>query len=127
MDDLGAGLAVLTALAILCFYAARLFMPLPIFGTDEGSCLARALFSQASIARNPLVAEVTNGALLSVIRMSARLGGDYIVADRLLNSAAYLGGLLLLLRVTAARLPFRTQLAFLDPLHPTASSPRIEI
>ena len=112
-DYLAIALAIFTALAILGFYATRLSMPLPIFGADEGSYLIRALFDPTSIARNPLVANVTNGALFSVIRAGAALGGDYVVTDRWLNAAAYLAGLLLLARVATAGLPWRIQLGLL--------------
>jgi len=101
------------AVAILGFYAGRLGMPLPIFAGDEGAYLIRALYTDDVVAKYPGVAFLTNGVHLSVIRAIYELGAPVIVGDRLVNAAAYLGGLLLLWRTAAGRLPRTEQLALL--------------
>jgi hypothetical protein len=83
-------------------------MPLPIFAPDEGAYLVRALYPDNLVANNPAVAAVINGAHLSVIRAVYMAGAPFIIGDRLANSAAYLGGLLLLWRITTRGL-FRGQ------------------
>jgi hypothetical protein len=113
LERLWLAVAACTTLAILGFYASRLLMPLPIYAADEGAYLIRAIYSDPVVALNPSVASVNNGVHLSVIRAVYRLGAPFIVGDRLVNAAAYLGGLLLLWRASAAGLPRRDQLALL--------------
>jgi hypothetical protein len=112
-ERLWLAVAACATLAILGFYASRLLMPLPIYAADEGAYLIRAIYSDPVVALNPSVASVNNGVHLSVIRAVYRLGAPFIVGDRLVNAAAYLGGLLLLWRASAAGLPRRDQLALL--------------
>jgi hypothetical protein len=98
--------AACAVLALLGFYAGRLAMPLPIFAGDEGAYLIRALYPDWVVtAANPNVAAVVNGVHLSVIRAVYELGAPFIVGDRLVNAAAYLGGLGLLWRAGAKGLP----------------------
>jgi hypothetical protein len=93
-------------LGILAFYATRLFMPLPIFASDEAAYLIRALYPNGVVAAlNPSVAPAENGVHLSVIRALYELGAPVIVSDRLADAAAYLGGLLLVWRAWAAKGP----------------------
>lgn len=92
----GAAGASAVAVGILAFYAARLFMPLPIFAADEAAYLIHGLYAPELVARNPYVATINTGASLSLVRIAYRLGGDYIVWDRLADSAVYLSGLLAL-------------------------------
>ena len=97
-----AGAAACVAVAaILGFYASRLSLPLPLIASDEGAYLIRALYPDEIVARNPSVADVANGLHLSVIRAAYRTGGPYVLIDRLINGAAYLGGLIALWRVGA--------------------------
>ena len=91
------------ALAILGFYLSRLALPLPIFPADEAAYLIRAIWPDGVVAANPYVAAVNNGVHLSVIRAVYETGAPFIVGDRLINSAAYLGGLALLWRVSTAK------------------------
>ncbi len=110
-ERLGLAAAACGALAILGFYASRLGMPLPIFAGDEAAYLLRALYPPEIMAANPYVANVNNGVHLSVIRAVYEMGLPFVVADRLVNAAAYLGGLLMLWRSSTARLPRAEQLA----------------
>ena len=105
--------AACATLAILGFYASRLLMPLPIYAADEAAYLIRAIYPDPVVALNPSVAPLNNGVHLSVIRAVYRLGAPFIVGDRLVNAAAYLGGLLLLWQASAAGLPRRDRLALL--------------
>ena len=110
VDNCALAAAWAVALAIVGFYTARLSMPAPLFGIDEGSYLLRALYDEATIARNPFVANVTNGALAIIIRVSASLGGSYIVADRWVNAGIYIGGLGVFSAVATHGLRRRTRL-----------------
>jgi len=83
----------LVTLGILAFYAARLTLPLPLFASDEAAYLIHALYPDDMVARYPWVAATNNGVHLSVIRAFYRVGAPYILADRLADAAAYLGGL----------------------------------
>jgi hypothetical protein len=101
---LGLAVAVAATLAILAFYASRLFMPLPIFAADEAAYLIRALYTDQMVAKYPDVVALNDGVHLSVIRAVYEIGAPYIIGDRLVNGAAYLGGLLLLWRASVAGL-----------------------
>jgi hypothetical protein len=105
--------AACVVLAIVGFYARRLLMPLPIYAADEAAYLIRALYPDAVVALNPSVAPASNGVHLSVIRAVYETGAPYIIGDRLVNAAAYVGGLLLLWRASVAGLPRREQFALL--------------
>jgi len=111
VERLGLAAAACITLGILGFYAGRLGMPLPIFGGDEGAYLIRALYPPEIVAANPYVAKVNNGAHLSVIRAVYEMGLPFIIGDRLVNSAAYLGGLALIWRASVARTPRAHQVA----------------
>jgi hypothetical protein len=97
--------AACATLVVLGFYARRLAMPLPMFAADEAAYLIRAIWPDPVVAYDPSVASVNNGVHLSVIRAVYPLGGSFIVADRLVNAAAYLGGLFMLWRSSTAGLP----------------------
>jgi hypothetical protein len=103
----------LTAAAILVFYAGRLYLPLPVFASDEVAYLLRALYPAEVVARNPYVAEVANGVHLSVIRAVYFLGAPVVAGDRLADMLAYLGGILLLWQATTRRLDAMTRFALL--------------
>ncbi|MDB5463475.1 MAG: hypothetical protein JWP23_1864 [Phenylobacterium sp.] len=105
--------AACVVLAILGFYARRLLMPLPIYAADEAAYLIRALYPDVMVALNPSVAPLNNGVHLSVIRAVYEMGAPYIVGDRLVNAAAYVGGLLLLWRSSVTGLPRRDGLVLL--------------
>jgi hypothetical protein len=105
--------AACAVLAILGFYARRLLMPLPIYAADEAAYLIRALYPDVMVALNPSVAPLNNGVHLSVIRAVYEMGAPYIVGDRLVNAAAYVGGLLLLWRSSVTGLPRRDGLVLL--------------
>lgn len=113
LGRLGLMAAACAALAILGFYASRLLMPLPIYAGDEAAYLIRALYPDPVVALNPSVAPLANGFHLSVIRAVYELGLPFIIGDRLVNAAAYLGGLLLLWRAASARLARGDQAALL--------------
>jgi hypothetical protein len=114
VERVGAGLALAATSAILIFYAVRLAMPLPIFASDEGAYLIRALWPDEVVANNPFVTAITNGVHLSLIRASFFASHQhFIVIDRLANSAAYLGGLLLLWAYGARDVGGRNRLALL--------------
>jgi hypothetical protein len=111
---LGWAAAAAIALAILGFYVARLTVPMPLFAADEAAYLIRALYSpQVVDTLNPYVAAANDGVHLSVIRAVYALGAPLVVGDRLVNAAAYLGGLILLWRVMAAGTARGVQLALL--------------
>lgn len=111
---IGWAAAALGALAVLGFYAARLGLPAPLYPADEAAYLIRALYPpQVVDTLNPYVATANNGVHLSVIRMVYELGAPLIVGDRLVNAAAYLGGLLLLWRASTAKAPRAEQAALL--------------
>lgn len=109
----GLAAALAAALAIVAFYASRLAVPLPLIATDEGAYLIRALYPDEMVVRNPWVADVSNGVHLSVIRAAYATGGPFILIDRLVNGAAYLGGLVALWRTCARREAPRTRWALL--------------
>ncbi|MGZ6019575.1 MAG: hypothetical protein ACXWKO_12965 [Phenylobacterium sp.] len=111
---IGWAAAAALALAIFGFYAARLALPMPIFSADEAAYLIRALYPpQVVDTLNPYVAPANNGVHLSIIRAVYEAGAPLIVGDRLVNAAAYLGGLLLLWRASTARTPRAEQAALL--------------
>ena len=101
--------AAAVTLAILGFYASRLAMPQPIFAGDEATYLIRAMYTPAQVARYPLVAAVSNGLDFSVIRALYYVGAPLVVGDRIVNAAAYLGGLLLVWQASVRGLPRRDQ------------------
>jgi hypothetical protein len=110
VERLGLAAAGLVTLAILGFYAGRLALPLPLFAGDEAAYLIRAIYSPAAVAADPFVAALNNGVHLSVIRAVYGIGAPVILGDRLVNAAAYLGGLALLWRACAARTPTPEQI-----------------
>ncbi len=103
----------LAAVGIVAFYIGRLYLPLPLFASDEAAYLLNALYPPEVIARNPYVAPTTNGVHLSVIRAVYALGAPVVTGDRLADALAYLGGMLLLWRAAARRLDATTRLALL--------------
>ena len=114
LQRIGWAAAALLALAIFGFYAARLALPMPLYPADEAAYLIRALYPPRVVdTLNPYVAAANNGVHLSVIRAVYELGAPLIVGDRLVNAAAYLGGLLLLWRASAAKAPKGEQAALL--------------
>ena len=112
MGRIGLAAAACVTLAILGFYASRLFMPLPIFAGDEAVYLIRALYPDVIVAADPFVLPVNNGVHLSVIRAIYATGAPFIVGDRLVNAAAYLAGIGLLWRASVRGLARREQAAF---------------
>lgn len=103
----------LAALGIVAFYAGRLYLPLPLFASDEAAYLLHALYPPQVIARNPYVALATNGVHLSVIRMVYDIGAPLVQGDRIANTLAYLAGLLLLWQAATRRLEGTTRWALL--------------
>jgi hypothetical protein len=103
----------LAAVGILAFYAGRLYLPLPIFASDEAAYLLHALYPPEVMARNPLVATATNGVHLSLIRAVYATGAPLVQGDRIADAAAYAGGLLLLWRAATRRLDATTRLPLL--------------
>jgi hypothetical protein len=112
-----AAVGAAVALAILGFYVWRLAVPLPLFAADEGAYLIHAIFPDDVAAKNPLVAAVTNGAHLSLIRAAWRLGAltgwPYLLIDKAVNGAIYLGGLLALWQACTKAQVFRERAALL--------------
>ncbi|WP_394760617.1 hypothetical protein [Phenylobacterium sp.] len=98
-------------LAILGFYASRLSVPLPMFAGDEAAYLIRALWPDSVVQANPFVVPLNNGVHLSVIRALYGAGLPIVLGDRLVNAAAYLGGLALLWRARTRGLAGREQVA----------------
>jgi hypothetical protein len=106
--------AAFVTLGVVGFYAGRLGMPLPIFSSDESDYLINALYPTSIVAAlNPYAAPANNSVHLGMIRAIHALGGPAIIGDRLVNAAAYLGGLLALWRASAARTPWPDRIAFL--------------
>ncbi len=98
------GLGWLVAL----FYVNRLFPEFPLYASDEGAYLIRALFADQialfpELHRN--LQPVGNSAYLLVIRALDELTLNVLPWLRLIGAAAYFGGLLLLLRAVSPRLP----------------------
>ena len=112
-ERLTLALCGLAALGVLAFYAGRLYLPLPIFASDEAAYLLHALYPPEVMARNPLVATATNGVHLSVIRAVYAMGAPLVQGDRIANAAAYAIGLLLLWGAGTRRLDAMTRLALL--------------
>lgn len=108
---IGLAAAAGLTLAILAFYACRLAVPLPIFAGDEAAYLIRAIWPDEVVAANPFVVPLNNGVHLSVIRAVYATGLPIVLGDRLVNTAAYLGGLTLLWRSRTRRLAWREQAA----------------
>ena len=103
----------LAAVGVLAFYAGRLYLPLPIFASDEAAYLLHALYPPEVMARNPLVAVATNGVHLSLIRAVYATGAPMVQGDRIVDAVAYAGGLLLLWRAGTRGLDATTRLALL--------------
>jgi hypothetical protein len=105
--------AAVVTLGLLAFYVARLTLPLPLFASDEAAYLIHALYPDEIVARYPYVAATNNGLHLSVIRAFYRMGAPYILADRLADAAAYLGGLAALWAAVRRRVRPRQGVALL--------------
>jgi hypothetical protein len=103
----------MAALGVLAFYAGRLYLPLPLFASDEAAYLLGALYPPEIVAQNPYVASVTNGVHLSVIRAVYVLGAPLVQGDRIANATAYLGGILLLWQAVSRKLDTTARLALL--------------
>src|SRR3569833_1598507 len=86
------GLALVALATILAFYLGRVAMPQPIYATDVGSYVIRAVFPQAG-AVDPTVAQVSDSVFLALIRALHALSGHYLAWARGLSLAAYVGGL----------------------------------
>ena len=110
-ERIGLTAAAAATLTILAFYVGRLAVPLPIFAGDEAAYLIRALWPDDVVAANPFVVPLNNGVHLSVIRAVYSAGLPIVLGDRLVNAAAYLGGLALLWRAGTRTLPGREQIA----------------
>jgi hypothetical protein len=112
-----AALGGAVALSILAFYVWRMAVPLPLFAADAGAYLIHALFPDDVAAKNPLVAAVTNGTHLSLIRASWRIGAltgwPYVLIDEVVNGGIYLGGLLGLWQACTKAQAFRERAALL--------------
>lgn len=93
---------------VALFYVNRLFPEFPLYASDEGAYLIRALFAD-QIALYPELHRnlqpVGNSAYLLVIRGLDALTLNVLPWLRLIGAAAYFGGLLLLLRAVSPRLP----------------------
>lgn len=97
--DLTLGLA---GAAVLLFYVNRIFPELPLYASDEGAYLIRALHGETLAARpelHPTVHPVGNTLYLLVARLVDALTLNVLPWLRLIGLAAYFGGLLLLHRV----------------------------
>jgi hypothetical protein len=101
------------ALAIVAFYAGRLFMPLPIFAVDEATYLLRALYPDSLVARDPWVVGINDSVHLSLIRAVCATQAPCVVGDRIVNSLGYLVGLLGLWRASTLRLSRADQITTL--------------
>lgn len=110
-ERIGLAVAAALTLVILGFYASRLAVPLPIFAGDEAAYLIRALWPDSVVQANPFVVPLNNGVHLSVIRALYSAGLPLVLGDRLVNGAAYLGGLTLLWRAQTREQGGREQVA----------------
>src|SRR5690349_19198677 len=112
-----AAVGAAAAAAILGFYIWRLAVPLPLFAADAAAYLIHALYPDDVAARNPFLAALTNGAHLSVIRAAWRAGAltgwPYILIDKALNGAIYLGGLIALWQACTRAQVFHERAALL--------------
>jgi len=93
---------------VALFYVNRLFPEFPLYASDEGAYLIRALFADEiavypELHRN--LQPVGNSAYLLVIRALKALTLNVLPWLRLIGAVAYFGGLLLLLRAVSPRLP----------------------
>jgi hypothetical protein len=112
-ERLTLALCGLAAVGVLAFYAGRLYLPLPIFASDEAAYLLHALYAPDVVAQNPLVATATNGVHLSLMRAVYATGAPLVQGDRIADAIAYAGGLLLLWRAGTRGLDATTRLALL--------------
>jgi hypothetical protein len=112
-----AALAAVAVAAIIAFYVVRLLLPLPIFAADAGPYLVHAIYPDEVAVRDPYLTSITNGTHLSLIRAAWRIGsatgGSWILVDKVINAALYVGGLLALWWTSARRLAPRDQVALL--------------
>lgn len=94
------------AAALLGLYSQRLVLDLPLFATDEGAYLIRALLSGEMIARYaPEVPRVDNTVFLWILRGLGELTPSVLEAARVLGAMAYFAGLLAVYRTVRAEVP----------------------
>jgi len=100
--------AALMALAVIALHLPRAFLSLPLYSSDEGSYLLRALYGdmlQADPQHAPFVANVDNVVFFWIIRLFGLLPGLFgLDALRIGGGLAYVLGLVLVWRVVAPRL-----------------------
>ena len=101
VTDLSLGVA---AAAVVLFYVNRVFPELPLYASDEGAYLIRALYGDVLSAHpeaHPTVHPVGNTLYLVVVRLVDALTLNLLPWLRLIGLAAYFGGLLLLHRAVS--------------------------
>ena len=114
-------LASAVALALLALYSQRLALDLPLFATDEGAYLIRALLSGEMIARHvPDMPRVDNTVFLWILRGLGELTPSVLEAARVLGAMAYFAGLVAVYRTVRPEVsgPIRPYLLLLVVVFP---------
>ncbi len=100
--------AALMALVVVAIHLPRAYLSLPLYSSDEGSYLIRALYGdmlRADPQHAPFVANVDNVVFFWVVRVFGLLGGlAGLDALRVGGGLAYIGGLVLAWRVAAPQM-----------------------
>lgn len=100
--------AALMALVVVAIHLPRAYLSLPLYSSDEGSYLIRALYGdmlRADPQHAPFVANVDNVVFFWVVRLFGLLDGQTgLDALRVGGGLAYIGGLVLAWRVVAPQI-----------------------
>jgi len=113
---LAVGLLALAALGVLLAYADRVFLPLPLYGGDEGAYLIHALYGKqlaASPDLVPYLQSVNSTAYFLIIRAVTYGTQNLLEWLRILGALAYFCGLALVFLSVRARLARGPALGFL--------------
>lgn len=109
--------AALMAFAVAAAHLPRAFLDLPLYSSDEGAYLVRALYGdllKADPRHAPFVANVDNTVFFWVVRLFGLLSGPAgLDALRVAGGLAYVGGLVLAWRVVAPQMDRRQALGLL--------------
>lgn len=105
------------AAVVIAAHLPRAFLDLPVYASDEGAYLIRALYGgilDADPQHAPFVAKVDNAVFFWVVRLFSLLPDPAgLDALRVAGGLAYIGGLALAWRVVAPRLERREALGLL--------------
>lgn len=86
-------MALACAMAVLAFYANRIFMPLPIFAGDEGAHLLLGRYSQEVLGRTPFAPDLNNSLYLRLVGALHDLTAYDLPWLRFIGLSAYLTAL----------------------------------